>query len=140
MHGEATELDALGDPLARDAYAVCLYDESIGFAPLRYAAVTPVGGSCDGKPCWKALRAGFRFADRHHVANGLQSIILMAGGDGAARVLVRAVGSLNPVLPLGFPVRAQLQNTRGECWEASFDARDVTFDDATRFAARARLP
>jgi len=140
VRGEATELDAFGEPVARDAYAVCMYDESIGFAPLRFAAVTPVGDACDGKPCWKALRRGFRFADRHHLANGLQSIVLTAGADGAARVLVTAVGSLNPALPLGLPVRAQLQNARSECWEASFDAPSVKSDDATRFEARARVP
>jgi hypothetical protein len=107
---------------------------------MRFAAVTPVVDACDGKPCWRAMRPGFRFLDHHHLANGLQSIVLTAGGAGAARVLVSEVGSLNPPLPLGLPVRAQLQNTLGECWEASFDARGVEADDATRFKARARIP
>jgi len=60
---------------------------------------------------------------------------LSAGADDQARVKVRANG---PDLdasapPVTLPLRAQLQNENGECWEATYSVAGTNSD--RRFAA-----
>jgi hypothetical protein len=82
---------------------------------------------CGTKSCWKATRAGFKYTDRTGAADGLFGILLQAGKPGAARVVVKGGGSeLHvPVVPLEVPIRVQLQNTAGECWETLFPVGQV---------------
>jgi YVTN family beta-propeller protein len=125
--GEATPTQAFGDPAASDGYALCLYGEASGVPKLLLTARVPAGALCGAHPCWKASRSGFRYSDSARVVDGLSSITLQAGKEGAARVLVSGAGSQLklPLLPLATPVRIQLQNTIGNCWETLFLASDV---------------
>ncbi len=110
-----------------DGYALCLYGEASGVPKLLLSARVPAGALCGAHSCWKTSRSGFRYSDRAGAADGLFSIALQAGREGAARVLVSGAGSRLklPLLPLANPVRIQLQNTIGNCWETRFLASDV---------------
>jgi ELWxxDGT repeat protein len=96
--GEETSPGDLGDPRATSGYALCLYDG----AALRMTLRAPAGGTCRGRPCWKAGRE--------------------PDVDGKARARVVASGSSVPLpalATLAFPLRVQLQGN-GHCWEATF--------------------
>ena len=141
LAGEATPIEAFGDPLSEDDYALCLYDESGGVATLLVGARAAAGGTCNRKPCWKQSRHGFRYVNGAPAAGELRSLLLGSGKDGTARVVATVVGShANPALPLALPIRVQLQNDAGECWESSFVVSGVKADDALHFDARARIP
>jgi hypothetical protein len=58
--GAATTLAELGDPIAADPYALCVYDAN----GLRLSMNVPAGGICDGHPCWKANTKGFTTSAR----------------------------------------------------------------------------
>ena len=62
---------------------------------------------------------------------------LKAGRDDAAKITLRASGpNMNfPALPLGVPVRVQLQAANGECWETLYPT--ATVNDGARFISRA---
>jgi len=51
--GAATAVEELGNPVAGDDYALCVYDESTMPPGLLFRAVLAGGGSCDGRPCWR---------------------------------------------------------------------------------------
>jgi cysteine-rich repeat protein len=122
--GEATSMADFGDPVggATD-YALCVYERS-GGPPRRFMSVgVPGGGTCRGRPCWKATSSGFRYKDPDRASDGVTLVFLREGEDGNARIKLRAVGvDLDPPA-LGFmhsTIVAQLQNSDGECWEASY--------------------
>jgi hypothetical protein len=64
--------------------------------------------------------------------------VLRSGEAGRAKVTVKGQGANLPVaLPpqgLELPVRVQLQNTLGECWEASYPS--ASSNDASQFKAK----
>ena len=136
--GQATSLDALGDPETDTSYTFCLFDASSPAARLHPTA--PAASICDGLPCWKPLGAdnGFRYRDKARANDGTESVLLKAGADRKARAAFKGKGPLlaMPSLPLVPPVRAQLQASNGECWEATFDAADVKRNDGAEFRAR----
>jgi cysteine-rich repeat protein len=141
--GAATPLAALGDPITRDAYRLCLYDLAAAEPTLRLSAAAPAGGTCAGRPCWRANRDdGFRYRDRDRTPDGIDRLELRAGAAGTAKMRVTGKGSLLalPPLPLALPALAQLHGRDGECWEARFDGAGTTRNDARRFKARAVLP
>jgi hypothetical protein len=109
--GEETLLSDFGGPEGADDYALCLYDGTGAAAPLLVEAVARAGGTCLGRSCWKALGTkGFRYVNKPSTPDGLQKIVLTAGADGVARVLVKAKGSnlSFPKLPIDLPKTVQL--------------------------------
>jgi hypothetical protein len=129
VRGDEVTLGDLGDPLATDSYALCLYDAS-GF--LMEAGVGP-GGTCGPRPCWTSLGPdGFRYVDKKAVQGAVRKLVLKPGEAGASKVIVKAKGHgiAMPALPLAPPVRAQLQATNGECWDVEYDA-GVTLNTGT---------
>ena len=64
--------------------------------------------------------------------------MLRTGEAGRAKVTVKGLGSNLPVaLPpqgLDLPVRVQLQNTLGECWDASYPS--ASSNDGSQFKAK----
>jgi hypothetical protein len=109
-----------GDPAATTDYRLCIYDAS----GEGWSALAPAGGTCGGRPCWKALGSvGFRYGDRDALPDGLTKMLLAAGTVGRARIQVRG-GTANlplPSLPFTTPVRVQLQRADGgACWEATY--------------------
>lgn len=51
-------ISSFGDPLTSTEYALCIYDSSGGSAALARFMTVPPGGSCGGRPCWRAFNQG----------------------------------------------------------------------------------
>ena len=140
IRGQATAAADFGDPVNGDDYQLCLYDES-GVTPLLVSrADAPAGGQCDGKPCWAPTKAGYKYKDSALTPNGVKKIVMKAGAEGKAKIVLKAKGaSLDvPGLPVGLPLRAQLQGA-GRCWETTFGADGVSRNTAEVFEAKATV-
>ncbi len=100
---------------------LCVYDESGATQPLLRATV-PAGGTCAGKPCWKAISRGFKYRDKDRTPDGIALEILRSGPSISAKVIVKGKGDnlSTPVLPLTPTVTVQLKNDDGECWEGEY--------------------
>ncbi len=128
--GSATLAD-FGDPLTTTDYAFCIYDEAAGTPSLWHASVIPAGGTCtNAKPCWKALRRGFKYDDRDTRADGIRSIKILEG-DERARLDVKGKGeglawptaiAAEQWLAQDPAVTVQLVNSEGACWTTTFSA------------------
>ena len=86
----------------------------------------PAGGTCQGKPCWVASGFnGYKYKDKDLTPDGLMKILLKAGSDGQAKIIVKGKG-LNLDDPdlanLSQPITVQISNTDGLCWEAVYSA------------------
>ena len=139
--GEATAIGDFGDPLTNTAFAFCLYDASAAPQPVA-TAISLAQGPCGNVLCWvPASGTVLRYLDRARSTDGLQQILLRAGGAGAARIGVRAKGSklALPALPLTAPVTVQLQSSAGECFTARYQ-NQITKNGAGQFRARPDVP
>jgi Tol biopolymer transport system component len=139
LTGEETELDDFGDPTLTESFALCLYDES-GAPTLHAKAEVPPGGVCNDSPCWRpAGAAAFKYRDKVGTPNGVTKLLLKAGADGNARVILKGKGDPLPTieLPMPLPLRVQLQSTSGACWEALYDPGGVSENDGTSFTGKA---
>jgi hypothetical protein len=134
--GAATTLAELGDPVTATGYDLCVYDESGGTPALVLEATAPAGGTCAGRACWRASRAGFGYANRDLTPSGVAKLSLRPGDEGRARIQLKAKGALLAVPPLPLAddgaVVVQLDNTAGACWEATYSAPALA-SDAFRF-------
>ena len=144
IKGEETVLEDFGDPLTRDDYTLCIY-ETVGEQPsVLLSATAPAGGQCAGRDCWKALSTtGFRYKDKELTPDGLDTIILKAGDDGKAKIIVKGKGAgliLPSPLDVELPVTVQLQSTNGECWQAGYFPVGVKKNEADMFKAKAGSP
>jgi hypothetical protein len=119
LKGPITPRADYGDPLAITSWAFCLYD---ALGTLRASAEIPAGGICAGKPCWKATKTSFAYADKERTPDGVQQLSLKEGlKDGRATQSLEGKGvHLDlPALPLlaeAFPLTVQLQGTNGICF------------------------
>ncbi len=125
--GEATATADFGDPLQATSYSFCIYDESAGTPSLVLSATAPAAATCPTKPCWKVTgTTGFKYTDARLTNGGLRSLTLKAGAAGAAKITVKgkSVNLGMPALPLAqdTTVIAQLVNSDGACWEATYSA------------------
>jgi hypothetical protein len=125
VKGAATTHADFGDPLATDAYRLCIYG---GASARLLEATLPPGGTCAGKPCWKQLGSptqpkGYKYTNKTGTAGGITGVKLVPGVDGKAKIGLVAKGSLllPPPTPVTFPVRVQL-SAAGGGWETSYDA------------------
>lgn len=125
--GEATSAAQLGDPTTTTSYAFCLYDDAGSGPTLAISAGVSGNGTCGDQPCWRSLGTGrFKYKDRAGSANGLNGLKLIAGPTGKAKVIASFEGAnvTLPAMPLAHagPVEAQVFNSLGECWGASYAA------------------
>jgi Tol biopolymer transport system component len=127
--GAATSHADFGDPLATDAYRVCMYG---GSSALLLEATLPPGGTCAGKPCWKQLGSlvapkGYQYANKTGAVGGITGLKLGPGADGKAKIGLTFKGSelRPPPTPVVFPLRVQL-SAAGQCWETVYDAADAS--------------
>jgi hypothetical protein len=108
----ASTARSLGVPDATTAYRLCVWDAS---SRLATSIAIPAGGECTRKktvPCWTKERAGFRYVDRAGVSDGVQLLDLGARKRKVAlRLRAEHAGSSTG------PLRAQLRNAVGGCWE-----------------------
>jgi hypothetical protein len=120
-HAEATAEEDVGDPTASSDYQLCVYTiggpaETPAFL---FDATVPAG------PSWTRTRdGGARYRRPDHAPDGLTSIRIAPGAEGAASVKVTGGG---PLLDVPFPVgpvpggelTVQLGHA-GACWGAAF--------------------
>ena len=138
--GDATSVADLGHPETVDHAAFCVYDESAPTAELVLGALAPASGDCVVLPrlrdCWTPGATKVNYSDPFATPDGLKTIRFLAGTAGKARLRLTAKGEdmKMPALPLGLPIRAQLQSANGECWEASFST--ATTNSNTQLKAR----
>lgn len=120
--GEATLLEEFDDAVAGSStYSWCVYDNGV----VVRGSDVPAGGTCGGKPCWKAAGTkGFIFKGD---VEGVASIKLKAGDAGKASVAVKAKSKAgtfaSPGLALAGPVVAQLvidDGVTATCFESTF--------------------
>ncbi len=117
--GAATSVADFGDPLATDAWDLCVYDAGA----LVMSATAPAGGRCPTKPCWKRRTHGFDYADKTRTPNGLKTLAFRAGATGKARITVHGSGDALPLPALGpitGPVDVQLQGGAAPCFGSRF--------------------
>jgi hypothetical protein len=121
--GAATLLSDFGDPLNTSPYALCLYDAT-GAAQPRLLAQIPAGGLCGGKPCWTQTKKGFKYKNKALGPDGIQSVVLVPGAAGKAKIILKGKGALlqPPPLPEALPLTVQLKRVDdlGQCWDAAF--------------------
>jgi len=114
-----------------------VYDESSAPQPLLLVTV-PAGGTCGLKPCWQAVRSGFKFKDRG-VSRGVALALLRSGSSGRAKAILRGKGvNLGMTsLPLTPKVTVQLKrnDNPGLCWDAEYSTPLKNQSD--QFKARA---
>jgi hypothetical protein len=138
VKGAAVTAAEIGDPLVTDVFAYCVYDATDG---LVMESIVPPGATCGTQPCWKDLGGtGFKYIDKAGThAAGIRKLVLKAGAEGGAKVIVKGKGDgLDmPTLPLSLPVRAQLASSAGTCWEAEFQPAGVLDNTAAEFHAKA---
>ena len=120
MRGAVTTLADFGNPVGGTGYRLCLYDGGGRIA----AATIPGGGTCGTKPCWKAAATSFRYSNKSATPHGIESVTLKQGlVAGKAQILVRGGGALLDTPAPGAlvsPLRVQLVNDLGTCWEATY--------------------
>jgi len=134
--GSATTNADFGHPTVGDDYDLCLYDAGT----LVLGAVAPAGGLCAKKPCWKARKHGFDYANRSAAPNGLRSITLREGAAGKARIVLSGKGAALPLpdlTTLTGPLDVQLQRPNGgPCFGARYGA-PFKKQDAKKLADKA---
>ena len=113
------------NPTITDRYDFCLYD---GSNALVLALGAPAGGSCSGRPCWRARPWGFEYRDRGGANGGLTKIVLKAAAGRRDRFLLQAAGPALP-MPAGMPstpIVVQLVRTHlytmmpAACWTSTY--------------------
>ncbi len=130
--GAGTTLADLGGPdqLGGASYELCVYGES-GPEPEVLLSATVAPG-----PGWLPVKSkGYKFSDKAGTQGGITQILTTAGEDGRASVKVKGkgVGLALPVLPLGLPVRVQLEVAGGVCFEAAYSPAGASKNGAGQF-------
>lgn len=140
-NGEATALTEF-DPGDSRHYGFCLYDESGGTPSLVFQALVPAHGDCRNnfaaseKPCW-SVTSKAKHKDRFLTPDGVQILQLTPSILPKARIKVVGKGANVPIagLPWGLPLRAQIQNSDGGCWEQLYGT--AVKNDGLTFKAKA---
>lgn len=126
VNGEPTTIGSF-DPGTNKHYGFCLYDESGGSPALVFEALLPAHGDCRKnyagleKPCWSKT-SKVKYADPFLTPDGIKTALLQPSQIPKTRIKLKGKGSQLPLdgLPFGLPLRAQLQNAFGDCWEATY--------------------
>ncbi len=136
LRGARTTLADYDDPLNSTNYQLCLYDQT----GLRIEVTNPAGGTCAGKPCWKATGlTGFKYSDKELTPDGGYKMTLKEGAVEKAKILLSGRGAnlhLPDLSTLVQPIVVQLQNSDGVCWEATFSG-PPTKQNAEQFKDKA---
>lgn len=124
--GQATLKVDFGDPTTSTNYVLCIYDHAAGIPNRALTAQIPAGGTCGGRPCWRATTRGFKYVDKTASQDGILSLTLKEGLEGAPAIGIKGKGgNLDmPTLPLAqdTSVVVQIKNNAGFCWEAEYSA------------------
>ena len=133
--GAATTLGDFGTPDTTDSYYLCLYDTGVPTSQQLVSTTTiEAGGTCAGKPCWKAASSGFSFKDKELTPDGAAQLKLKAGMNGKAAIQFKGKGTNLQLPALGSvagPIVVQLvRQNSGVCWEATYSPPFVKRDAA----------
>ncbi len=127
--GDVPALAAFGNPAGSDDYTLCLYDESQNPVQTLLGVTIPAAGTCGAHPCWRSAGRGLKYKDGERRAGGIDTIRLLPGAGGRARIVVKGKGEKLSAgdtglvsSPFGLPVRVQLRSAAGGCWESSYDS------------------
>lgn len=132
-YGDATSKADFGAPTSTTSYGVCLYD---GSGALVFSAGISPGA------LWKDSKRGYLYTNLNAGQHGIRRLALKALAAGAHKASIRLVG-VGRVMNLGNPsaggnypdipgfpiatgpdpVRMQLINSDGLCWEAHYQDR-----------------
>lgn len=145
QHGTARSPRDFGELGRRHGVTFCLYDESATPQLLLQSGIRG-GGKCrHGKKereCWRssgkpAGEKAFRYDNREAAPGGIAKLVLAGKGKKNVAITLKTSGDrvTLPSLPLGTPLRAQLQSTNGACWEATY-AGDIRSNGVDRFKAK----
>jgi hypothetical protein len=78
----------LGDPVGGDTrFDACVY--GIGGALVGALSVNRAGAACGAKPCWTAIRAGFKYADPAGSADGIEKLVAKGGAAGKGKLAAK---------------------------------------------------
>ncbi len=143
VKGPAALQSDFGDPLNTASVQVCLYD---GTGALAFeATVTPPGGTCGTKPCWKAISTkGYKYKDKAALKDGAFKVLLKGNPtDAKTKVLFKGRdGNLgfsagNPLLDASGTISVRLSNTdNANCWGADFAPATVIKNTDSLFKAK----
>jgi len=135
--GGVTSKADFGTPLSTTSYHLCVYDGT----GLVLSALAPAGGTCGARPCWKEGAHTFKYLDREQTPDGLRTILLREGSvPGRAKITVTAKGPLLGIAALdglASPLRVQLGNSAGACWDAAYSFPPALRHTASQFRDRA---
>lgn len=126
--GDVTTAGELGNALASATrYDLCVYDQASGVSSLAAHLRIPGGGTCHGKPCWKASGSGaLKYADKDATPDGVTQASLRPGAAGKAQIQVKARGVHLAVPGLPFAqspaVVVQLHSSTGVCFGETYAA------------------
>jgi hypothetical protein len=141
----ASEPRDLGDPAGGSTrFDLCLYDDA--GARIGALAVDRAGESCGAKPCWKALKSGFQYADPEAAASGVVKLVAKSGAAGKGKLSLKGRNQtargqaslptgLAAALAGGGGATAQLVASDGVCFELA--ATRVKRAEPARFDASA---
>jgi hypothetical protein len=120
--GDATTPAELGDPVATDRYALCVFATSTTTPTLLLTAQPLTYGGWSRKP------GGFSYRSTSLGPDGLKAIALTAGVSSKAKVTVQVQGDLLPLPssagPLALPLLVQLQRLAGRLLGSVIQRRD----------------
>lgn len=140
MNGDPTSLAEL-DPAGTKHYGFCLYDESGATPNLVLNILLPAHGDCRNndagleKPCW-TVTSKVKYKDRYLTPDGVGLAQLVPSVLPKVRIKIVGKGAHLPIggLPWGTPLRAQIQDSAGGCWEQLYPAAKK--NDGTIFKAK----
>jgi glucose/arabinose dehydrogenase len=137
LKGAATDAAEFGNPVTTHTYELCLY---AGTAFVT-SATAPVDNSCNGAACWKQTGSGFKYRDTQRTPDGVQTILLKAGVDEKAKIVVRGKGidlAMPDLTALISPLTVQLkQNGSSVCWGATYTFPPALRNEAVIFKDKA---
>jgi hypothetical protein len=139
------------DALAEHDYTLCVYDESAPTPSVVFQATAPAAGDCGGRPCWRSVKlsqsgsiSGYAYLDGEQTPHGLDKIFLKTTTvGGGIRLKVQGKGEQLSNAPLGMatpplnlPLRVQLHNRHGYCWEDTYATASRNEPGVLRATAR----
>lgn len=139
--GPALAQSDFGDPLmGSTAYDVCLFDD--GGTLVASLRVDRAGGTCAGKPCWKASKdTGWQYQDKEAASDGVTKLKLAGGVAGKSQLQLQAANNATKgqtSLPTGLAAALQA-STSATLQLVASDAQcfAVTVDQIKKQAADA---
>jgi cysteine-rich repeat protein len=125
-----------GDPTTTSSYALCVFDVSAPLPTALLRAAAPAGGTCGGKPCWKATATGFSYRDPERTPDGLATLTLRSSPRRGTKVKAKGKGPALALPPSFAGVTDLVVQLQGPaCVGASYHDVAVS-DDGTKLHAR----